>query len=96
MKVLTARSMRLLEAAAVDEGLDYLRLMENAGSAAARHIRQLDSLYVSSLFWNLIFGFVMTLVIGRKRPGLVRDEYIENAVSVFIGGVAPKEGEAWR
>ena len=44
MKVLTARSMRLLEAAAVDEGLDYLRLMENAGSAAARHIRQLDSL----------------------------------------------------
>ena len=60
------------------------------------HIRQLDSLYVSSLFWNLIFGFVMTLVIGRKRPGLVRDEYIENAVSVFIGGVAPKEGEAWR
>ena len=34
------------------------------------HIRQLDSLYVSSLFWNLIFGFVMTLVIGRKRPGL--------------------------
>lgn len=60
------------------------------------HIRQLDSLYVSSLFWNLIFGFVMTLVIGRKRPGLVRDEYIENAVSVFIGGVAPKEGQAWR
>ena len=57
------------------------------------HIRQLDSLYVSSLFWNLIFGFVMTLVIGRKRPGLVRDEYIENAVSVFIGGVAPKGGE---
>ena len=51
------------------------------------HIRQLDSLYVSSLFWNLIFGFVMTLVIGRKRPGLVRDEYIENAVSVFIGGI---------
>lgn len=33
------------------------------------HIRQLDSLYVSSLFWNLIFGFVMTLVIGRKRRG---------------------------
>lgn len=56
------------------------------------HIRGLDSLYVSSLFWNLIFGFVMTLVIGRKRPGLFRDEYIENAVSVFIGGIAPKEG----
>lgn len=60
------------------------------------HIRQLDSLYVSSLFYNLIFGFVMTLVIGRKRPGLFRDEYIENAVSVFIGGIAPKEGGSCR
>lgn len=60
------------------------------------HIRGLDSLYVSSLFWNLIFGFVMTLVIGRKRPGLFRDEYIENAVSVFIGGIAPKEGGSCR
>ena len=30
MKVLTARGMRLLEAAAVEEGLDYRRLMENA------------------------------------------------------------------
>mgnify|MGYP006987851636 CR=1 FL=1 len=28
MKVLTARGMRLLEAAAVEEGLDYRRLME--------------------------------------------------------------------
>ena len=44
MKVLTARGMRLLEAAAVEEGLDYRRLMENAGSAAARRIRTLDSL----------------------------------------------------
>ena len=33
-----------LEAAAVEEGLDYRRLMENAGSAAARRIRTLDSL----------------------------------------------------
>ena len=31
--------MRLVEAAAVADGLDYLRLMENAGSAAARVIR---------------------------------------------------------
>ena len=44
MKVLTARGMRLLEAAAVEEGLDYRRLMENAGSAAARRIRTLDGL----------------------------------------------------
>lgn len=44
MKVLTARGMRLLEAAAVEEGLDYRRLMENAGSAAARRIRTLEGL----------------------------------------------------
>ena len=34
MKILTCREMRLVEAAAVADGLDYLRLMENAGSAA--------------------------------------------------------------
>ena len=39
MKVLTSREMRMVEAAAVAEGLDYLRLMENAGSATARCIR---------------------------------------------------------
>ena len=36
MKVLTAEKMRQLEEAAVASGLDYRRLMENAGSAAAR------------------------------------------------------------
>ena len=36
MKILTCREMRLVEAAAAADGLDYLRLMENAGSAAAR------------------------------------------------------------
>ena len=39
MKVLTAEKMRQLEEAAVASGLDYRRLMENAGSAAARVIR---------------------------------------------------------
>lgn len=39
MKILTAADMRQVEAAAVADGLDYLRLMENAGSAAARIIR---------------------------------------------------------
>ena len=38
MKVLTAEKMRQLEEAAVASGLDYRRLMENAGSAAARVI----------------------------------------------------------
>ncbi len=39
MKVLSIDSMRKLECAAVAEGLTFLRLMENAGSAAARVIR---------------------------------------------------------
>ena len=39
MKILTAEKMRQLEEAAVAGGLDYRRLMENAGSAAARVIR---------------------------------------------------------
>ena len=39
MKVLSIDSMRKLEQAAVAGGLSYLRLMENAGSAAARVIR---------------------------------------------------------
>ncbi len=39
MTVLSVESMRKLEQAAVEGGLSYLRLMENAGSAAARIIR---------------------------------------------------------
>lgn len=39
MKVLSVDSMRKLEQAAVAGGLSFLRLMENAGSAAARVIR---------------------------------------------------------
>ncbi len=39
MTVLSVESMRKLEQAAVDGGLSFLRLMENAGSAAARIIR---------------------------------------------------------
>ncbi len=38
-RVFTVKEMRDLEQAAVDSGLSYLRLMENAGSAAARQIR---------------------------------------------------------
>ncbi len=38
--VLTCAQMREVEKAAVDGGIDYLRLMENAGSAAAKEIRR--------------------------------------------------------
>ena len=70
--------------------------MADYGFTTTEWLRIWGTIFTANIVFNLIFGFVMTLVIGRKRPGLVRDEYIENAVSVFIGGVAPKEGEAWR
>lgn len=44
MTILTVDSMRRLEEAAVAQGLSYLRLMENAGSAAARALRSAASL----------------------------------------------------
>lgn len=40
MRFVTTEQMRRIEAAAVAEGLEYLRLMENAGSAAARVLRE--------------------------------------------------------
>ena len=55
----------------------------------------LDALYLSSLFWNQIFGFVAMLVLGRKRAALDRDLYIENTVSMLINGIA-QEDEACR
>lgn len=55
-----------------------------------KKIRALDSQYVTSLFWNLIFGFVMTLII-RKRSGLSRDDYVEHVVDVVINGLALRE-----
>lgn len=39
-KILTCAQMREVEKAAAEGGLDYRRLMENAGSAAAKTIRQ--------------------------------------------------------
>ena len=40
MKVLTTLQMRMAEAAANANGTSYLRLMENAGAACARAIRE--------------------------------------------------------
>ena len=55
----------------------------------------LDALYLSSLFWTQIFGFVAMLVLGRKRAALDRDQYIEQTVSMLINGIA-REDEACR
>lgn len=59
MTILTADDMRQLEEAAVDSGLDYLRLMENAGSAAAREIRTAYP----------VKGRAVTVLCGRGNNG---------------------------
>ena len=59
MTVLTAQNMRDLEQAAVEQGLSYLRLMENAGSAAARVIRSAVALS----------GRRVTVLCGRGNNG---------------------------
>ncbi|HEX3037756.1 MAG TPA: NAD(P)H-hydrate dehydratase [Oscillospiraceae bacterium] len=40
MKVLDCKQIRALEQSAVDEGADYLQLMENAGTAVVRYMRK--------------------------------------------------------
>lgn len=59
MLVLTTEQMRQIEKAAVENGMDELRLMENAGSAAAKLIR---SQYV-------INGRSVVLICGKGNNG---------------------------
>ena len=90
MKVLTCEQMRAVEQAAVDSGMDYLRLMENAGSAAARLIR---SRYPMA-------GRTVAVLCGRGNNGgdgfvIARKLRDEGAVvsTVLVGG-APSTDEA--
>ena len=40
IRILSAQEIKAVEAAANDSGITYLRLMENAGAACAKAIRQ--------------------------------------------------------
>ncbi len=62
MRVLTAAQMRAVEERAVDTGLDYLRLMENAGSACARFIAEQAQINAES-------GTAVTVVCGKGKNG---------------------------
>lgn len=90
MTVLTAESMRRLEQTAVDEGLPYLRLMENAGSAAARVIRSSAALK----------GRRVTVLCGRGNNGgdgfvIARKLLDEGAhISVVLMSGAPTTEQA--
>lgn len=90
MTVLTAESMRKLEQAAVEGGLSYLRLMENAGSAAARVIRS---------GWALA-GRRVTILCGRGNNGgdgfVIARRLIEEGarITVVLMSGPPTTGEA--
>lgn len=62
MRVLTAAQIRAVEERAVDTGLDYLRLMENAGSACARFIAEKAQITVES-------HTAVTVVCGKGKNG---------------------------
>lgn len=62
MRVLTAAQIRAVEERAVDTGLDYLRLMENAGSACARFIAEQAQVTEES-------NTMVTVVCGKGKNG---------------------------
>lgn len=62
MRVLTAAQIRAVEERAVDTGLDYLRLMENAGSACARFVAERAQITMES-------QTAVTVVCGKGKNG---------------------------
>lgn len=62
MKILTAEQMKIVEINAVENGMTFLRLMENAGSACARIIR--ETYLLSNNVPNSI-----AIVCGRGKNG---------------------------
>lgn len=89
-KTVTTQQMRRIEAAAVKEGLRYARLMENAGVAAARHIRDRFS----------VKGANVVVLCGRGNNGgdgfvIARKLYEEGAaVTVVLTAGKPVTEEA--
>ena len=62
MRILTAAQIRAVEERAVDTGLDYLRLMENAGSACARFVAEKAQITLES-------NTAATVVCGKGKNG---------------------------
>ncbi|MDR3552148.1 MAG: NAD(P)H-hydrate dehydratase [Clostridia bacterium] len=90
MKIITCEQMKLAESAAVEYGISTMRLMENAGAAAARFIR--DTVAVS--------GAEITVLCGRGNNGgdgfVAARKLMENGarVSVVLACGVPASPEA--
>ncbi len=90
MKVITKQTMKNAEAAAVQSGLSYLRLMENAGTAVARIIRQTVSLD----------GKTAAILCGCGNNGgdgfVIARKLFENGArpTVILASGAPKTADA--
>ena len=98
MRILTAAQIRAVEERAVDTGLDYLRLMENAGSACARFVAEKAQITLES-------NTAATVVCGKGKNGgdgfvIARKLYDKGAeVSVVLAAGHPVAADAleiWR
>lgn len=93
MRVLTAAQIRAVEERAVDTGLDYLRLMENAGSACARFVAEKAQITLES-------NTAATVVCGKGKNGgdgfvIARKLYDKGAqVCVVLAAGEPTAADA--
>ena len=93
MRILTAAQIRAVEERAVDTGLDYLRLMENAGSACARFVAEKAQITLES-------NTAATVVCGKGKNGgdgfvIARKLYDKGAeVSVVLAAGHPAAADA--
>ena len=93
MRILTAAQIRAVEERAVDTGLDYLRLMENAGSACARSVAEKAQITLES-------NTAATVVCGKGKNGgdgfvIARKLYDKGAeVSVVLAAGHPAAADA--
>lgn len=93
MRILTAAQIRAVEERAVDTGLDYLRLMENAGSACARFVAEKAQITLES-------NTAATVVCGKGKNGgdgfvIARKLYDKGAeVSVVLAAGHPVAADA--
>ncbi|MCR4925174.1 MAG: NAD(P)H-hydrate dehydratase [Clostridiales bacterium] len=96
MIILTAEQIRRVEQNAVDNGMDFLRLMENAGAASARYIRE----RVASMSKTDISNITVTIVSGKGKNGgdgfVIARKLCENGmkVNVILADSIANEGDA--
>ena len=93
MRILTAEQMKIVEKNAVENGMTYLRLMENAGAACARIIRET---------YLITKGITKSVVVvcGRGKNGgdgfvIARKLYEAGCpVNIILTGGSPRDFES--